>query len=381
MAYCLALPLLLALTLKSKYKESIPARFFLKNFRLNFFPHYWFHACSFGESKSYEPILKALLKQEPNTRILLTCTTPTGYSYLSSLAKENPKNFKVAYLPFEIFLPFWLNSLCDLKTLIVTEAELWKMLFWCGKKTKAQTLLVNARISDRSIKSYMKLGFFYRTLFELVDKVLAQLPSDKERLQAIGAKNVEVFGNLKIFSTPTLSHRYHKESPIILGASTHPNEEELIFHAFVASKAKAKLFIAPRHPERFSLVEEMLQKLCSQHSLSFSTLRQPWGDVVLVNALGELNNLYAISDCVVLGGSFQSVGGHNPLEPAFFNTSILSGKDFYNQKALYALVENIILCSKEELSQKLASFDTLPKTKIKDFKNKMQDLISLIQRK
>ena len=254
------------------------------------------------------------------------------------------------------------------------------MLFWTAKKAGARTLLLNARISDRSVKSYQSLAFFYRTLFPLIDHTLAQLPIDEERLKRLGARNTEVFGNLKIFSKPTITQHYSKTTPIILGASTHPNEERLIFESFVSSKAKAKLLIAPRHPERFQEVQKLLEALCQKHSLSFSSFRQEWGDVVLVDALGELNNLYAIADCVILGGSFEAIGGHNPLEPAFFHTAILSGEHIYNQKALFALVEDALIIKKEELSKKLSHFDTLPKTRIKASASKMQYLIDLIQR-
>lgn len=379
--YLLALPFLALLLFKPKYKASIPSRFFLKNFKLDFSPDYWFHACSLGESKSYEPILEALLRREPNAKILLTCTTSTGHRYLQTLQAIHPQNFRVHYIPFEIFLPLWLSHLTSLKTLIVTEAEFWKMLFFTAKKAQATTLLINARISDRSLKSYRLFGFFYRSLFPLIDHTLAQLPIDKERLESLGAKNVEVFGNLKIFSTPKITHQYTKNHSIILAASTHPNEEKMIFDAFIQSKSQAKLLIAPRHPERFDEVKHLLLKLAQEHSLGFSTLKSEWQDIVLIDQLGELNNLYAIADCVILGGSFEPIGGHNPLEPAFFHTPILSGEHIFNQKALFALIQDALIIKSNELSEKLSDLDRLPKTKIKNFTNTLDDLIALIQRK
>ena len=200
--YLISTPFLALLAFKKKYSHSIPERFFLKNFRLEFSPTYWFHACSFGESKSFEPILKALLQRESHAKILLTCTTNTGFAYLKTFQEQYPQNFIIHYLPFEIFLPFYRPFLKHLKTLIVTEAELWKMLFWVAKNAGAKTLLLNARISDRSLKSYIRMRWFYSTLFSLVDEVLAQSEVDKERLENLGAKNVSSFGNLKIFSTP-----------------------------------------------------------------------------------------------------------------------------------------------------------------------------------
>lgn len=377
--YLIASPFLAILSLKKKYSHSIPARFFLKNFKLEFFPTYWFHACSFGESKSYEPILNALLQREPNAKILLTCTTNTGFTYLKSFQDSHPHNFIIHYLPFEIFLPFWLPSLQSLKTLIVTEAELWKMLFWVGKKAKAKTLLVNARISDRSKQSYERMKWFYSSLFCYVDKVLAQSQIDKERLESLGAKNVSSFGNLKIFSTPKVMHHYTKSRDIILCASSHKDEEKLVLDAFLPLKLDATLIITPRHPERFGEVEELCKQTCKKYAKTFSTYKEAWGDVVLVNALGELNNFYAIADCVILCGSFAPIGGHNPLEPAFFHTSLLSGKHIYNQKALFALIEGYELIESKDLKEKLRNYKSLPHSSIKESESKFDELIGLIQ--
>lgn len=377
--YLIATPFLLLLSLKKKYSHSIPARFFAKHFKLEFSPNYWFHACSFGESKSYEPILKALIQKEPNAKILLTCTTNTGFAYLKSFQEQHPKNFITHYLPFEIFLPFWRNSLRSLHTLIVTEAELWKMLFWVGKSVGAKTLLLNARISDRSLKSYQRMKWFYSRLFDYVDEVLAQSEIDKQRLESLGAKNVSFFGNLKIFSTPQVTHHYAKMRDIILCASSHKEEEKLILQAFLPLNLNATLIIVPRHPERFEEVQNLCKDLCQKYDKSFSIFRESWGDVVLVNAMGELNNFYAIADCVILCGSFVPVGGHNPLEPAYFHTPLLSGKHIYNQNALFSLIEGYELIESKELGEKLQNYKSLPKSNIKGCENKLEDLICLIQ--
>lgn len=378
--YLFASPFLFLLSFKSKYTHSIPARFFLKNFALEFSPTYWFHACSFGESKSYEPILKALLEREPNAKILLTCTTNTGYAYLKTFQESYPNNFIIHYLPFEIFLPFYRPYLKDLKTLIVTEAELWKMLFWVGKSVGAKTLLVNARISNRSLKSYERMKWFYSLLFTLVDKVLAQSEIDKQRLESLGAKNVESFGNLKIFSTPQITQNYTKKKDIILCASSHRDEEKLVLEAFLPLSLDATLIIVPRHPERFAEVKSLCEQECKKYSKTFSTFKEEWGDVVLVDAMGELNNFYAIADCVILCGSFAPIGGHNPLEPAFFHAPILSGKHIYNQNALFSLIEGYELLEGEELKERLQNYKSLPHSSIKESESKLDELIALIQK-
>lgn len=378
--YLISTPFLALLAFKKKYSHSIPERFFLKNFGLEFSPTYWFHACSFGESKSFEPILKALLQRESHAKILLTCTTNTGFAYLKTFQEQYPQNFIIHYLPFEIFLPLYRPFLKHLKTLIVTEAELWKMLFWVAKNAGAKTLLLNARISDRSLKSYMRMRWFYSTLFSLVDEVLAQSEVDKERLENLGAKNVSSFGNLKIFSTPQITQHYTKKRDVILCASSHKNEERLVLESFLPLSLDAMLIIVPRHPERFSEVQSLCEQECKKYQKTFSTFKQEWGDVVLVNAMGELNNFYAIADCVILCGSFAPIGGHNPLEPAFFHAPILSGKHIYNQNALFSLIEGYELIESQELKEKLQNYKTLPHSYIKESESKFDELIALIQK-
>ncbi|WP_300643872.1 lipid IV(A) 3-deoxy-D-manno-octulosonic acid transferase, partial [uncultured Helicobacter sp.] len=378
--YLISTPFLALLAFKKKYSHSIPERFFLKNFGLEFSPTYWFHTCSFGESKSFEPILKALLQRESHAKILLTCTTNTGFAYLKTFQEQYPQNFIIHYLPFEIFLPFYRPFLKHLKTLIVTEAELWKMLFWVAKNAGAKTLLLNARISDRSLKSYMRMRWFYSTLFSLVDEVLAQSEVDKERLENLGAKNVSSFGNLKIFSTPQITQHYTKKRDVILCASSHKDEERLVLESFLPLSLDTTLIIVPRHPERFSEVQSLCEQECKKYQKTFSTFKQEWGDVVLVNAMGELNNFYAIADCVILCGSFAPIGGHNPLEPAFFHAPILSGKHIYNQNALFSLIEGYELIESQELKEKLQNYKTLPHSYIKESESKFDELIALIQK-
>lgn len=253
------------------------------------------------------------------------------------------------------------------------------MLFWVGKKAGAKTLLVNARISNRSLKSYMRMKWFYSSLFALVDKVLAQSEIDKQRLEDLGAKNAEGFGNLKIFSTPKITHHYKKNRDVILVASSHKDEEKLALQAFLPLSLDATLIIVPRHPERFGEVEELCKSECQKYSKTFSIFKEAWGDVVLVNAMGELNNFYSIADCVILCGSFAPIGGHNPLEPAFFHAPILSGKHIYNQHALFSLIEGYELLESAELSKKLKAYKSLPHSYIKESESKFDELMALLQ--
>ena len=146
--YFLSIPFLFFLSFKKKYKNSIPARFFLyKNPPFRQKRHY-FHSCSLGETKSIKPLIKE--------NINLSVITNTGFEAGLKLTNN------VRYLPFEIFLPFWITKQ---KALVVMEAELWYMLFLSAKHKNIPTILINARINDKSYKTYKKYAFFYRYIF------------------------------------------------------------------------------------------------------------------------------------------------------------------------------------------------------------------------
>lgn len=153
----------------------------------------------------------------------------------------------------------------------------------------------------------------------------------------------------------------------------------MVLEAFLPLNLDATLIIVPRHPERFDEVQTLCKQICNQHNKIFSTFKQEWGDVVLVNAMGELNNFYAIADCVILCGSFLPIGGHNPLEPAYFHAPILSGKHIYNQNALFSLIEGYELIESKELDQKLKAYKSLPHSYIKESESKFDELMALIQ--
>ncbi len=343
--YIVLLPYLIYLSFKEKYKDSIPARFFLYNngfFKKN---DIWFHACSLGEVKSLKPIIDKLDKE-----VNISVITDTGFNE----AKKNSK--EVRFLPFEIFQPFWQKKQ---RVLVVVEAELWYFLFLCAKKKADKTILLNARISDNSYKSYKKFAFFYKYIFRHIDEVFAQSEKDKKRLEKLGAKNIKVIGNIKAFGDFRITKKIKKpkDCKIIVLASTHDKEENLLLSNIKLQK-NMKLIIAPRHPERFEKIDKFLKNFSKTKNLSYHKLSNKDNlsdDIILCDRIGELLNIYAISDMVLLGGSFvDDVGGHNPLEAAFYNNIIISGKYFFNQQPLYNMVENIYIESAENISKLLS---------------------------
>ncbi len=344
--YILAIPYLLYKTKNKKYKEAIPAKFFLRNnkpFEKSFI---WFHVCSMGEAKAIKPLVEKL--DETNISVI----TNTGFEEASSLTSN------VRYLPFEIFLPFWIKKQ---KALVVMEAELWYFLFLFAKRKGAKTYLINARISDKSYKSYKKFSFFYKRVFANIDKIFAQTKEDKERLLELGAKDVKVIGNIKLAQLPKVTRSFEKPNDTLITAgSTHEKEEELILNSY--DRKYGKLVIVPRHPERFEKVAKLIEEFTQKNSLTFHRFSQKEdfsSDIILVDKLGELNNIYSISDIVILGGAFANVGGHNPVEPAYFGCKLISGKRIFNQKSLFECVKNYKLIEDNELKEALENAQDL----------------------
>jgi len=351
--FIISVPILLYLSFKKKYKFSIPARFFLKN-NSSFKNHdIWFHACSLGEVSSLEPIISRL----KNHKVDISVITQTGFKKAKEMNLGD-----VRYLPFEIFLPFWITKH---RVLVVTEAELWPMLFYVAKAKKIKTILINARISDNSYAGYKKFFWFYKWIFSNIDVVFAQSEVDKVRLKELGAKIVHVGGNIKADMKPQVKKRYKKPNRrVIVLASSHDGEEELILNNLNINGDL--VLVVPRHPERFDKVEKFLQSFAKKEKLSFGKLTGSENlekDIILCDKMGELVNLYNICDIVILCGSFiEGVGGHNPLEPAYFNKKVISGPYIFNQKVLFSLVENIKICKAQEL--KKLDFDDLKNSKI-----------------
>lgn len=358
--YFLALPFLYLLSkLKPKYKVSLPSRFFLKNNPPLKEDGIWFHVCSFGEARAIYPLVESL----PKELLRLTTTTQTGYEAIFKKQEEQSR-----YLAFEPLLFSWLKPQ---KILLVMEAEFWYLLFLLAKIRGTKTVLINARMSDRSFPKYKRIAWLYRHIFKYIDEVYAQSETDKERLMFLGAKNVQVIGNIKLAEIPKADKTLEKPKALIVcGASTHANEEQLILNAFLALKQKdatAKLMLVPRHPERFEDIAKLVETFSLNHNLTWQRYSENQAlnaEVIVIDVLGELVNLYAISDVVILGGAFAKVGGHNAAEASQFGCKIISGEHYFNQRDIFSVIEGLKVVKEEELSNVLCNHNELKRTKI-----------------
>lgn len=351
-AWLLWLPAVLILAFLLPFKPKIRS-IFLRRFLLPSAPFkergIWLHFASFGEARAVKPIVDQLPSDQP---LNITTATKTGFDE----AKRLYPQATVKLLPFENFLPFWVSRQ---RALIVFDAELWYLLFKTARQKGTKTALFNARISAKSQKSYEKLGFFYKQIFSQIDFIFTQNESDQLLIKALNAPNVAHLGNIKLLNTPLISHIFAKPDALVTTlASTHESEEALMIEAWQKSAIGGKLIIAPRHPERFDEVSAL------PNVARFSKTGNFDAEITLVDRLGVLNEIYAISDIVILGGSFVDRGGHNPLEPISLGARLISGKFVSNQKALFAVTSGVIFADQTSLATELQNILTKPKPAI-----------------
>jgi len=301
-------------------------------------PVIWLHCVSVGETRAAEPLINALQTQYPAHQILLSHGTPTGRD--ASEALFGDKVLRV-YLPYD--LPFAVNSfLKHFKPAIglIMETELWFNLIAACKKNGIPLLLLNARLSEKSAKGYAKLGKLVTEGLQNISAIAAQTADDFARLQALGASNISIAGNLKFDVKPPadaadkgLQQRIllGSERTIFLAASTREGEEELILEA--VRGLDLLTVIVPRHPQRFDEVAAIFQKHNMQFqrkSLLKDTALQANIDAVIGDTMGELFTYYAACDFTLVGGSLLPYGGHNLIEAAAMGKPILIGQHTFN---------------------------------------------------
>lgn len=295
------------------------------------------HAVSLGEVRAMAPLVFEIQKQLPEFKILITTTTLTGRAQIE---RSFGDTVSIAFLPHDIgfFTRKFLKKV-DPKILMIMETEIWPNLLDSCQKLGIETFIISACLSDRSQKGYAKIPKTIRQLLGHVN-VMAQTEEDKKRFLSVGAQNVSVMGNLKYITV--LPEDFNgKAQKLIKGkrnyllwclASSHESEEKIIIEAFREIHQKyphVKLAIAPRHPERFTVVESLIKDYgyCYQKrsDTTFDDFSLEKHDVWLLDSIGELLYLYGAADLITVGGSFVPIGGHNILEPAFLSKAITTG--------------------------------------------------------
>lgn len=323
-----------------------------------------FYGVSVGEVIAMENLIKKTRETFENINIIVLTGTKTGQE-ISHKKLDETADF-ISYFPFDF--PFCVNNMLDkLKpdAIFVMETELWPNFANITNKRKIPFYIINARISDRTYKSYKKLSFIFGSILKKYTGIYPQSKQDCDKLISIGAnpKTTEIMGNLKFdIKAPRvneLNFSKNAQDKIILAGSTHSGEDEIILETFCELKKEGvndnlKLIIAPRHPERNEKVFELIKNTgfnCSKRSEKADFLEN---EIVLLDTMGELGKFYSICDVAFIGGSFNKTGGHNPLEATIFDKPVFSGPSIHNFKDIYAILTTehaAKVGSKEEMKE------------------------------
>lgn len=329
----------------------------------------WLHAVSVGEIIAAARLVAELEEALPGHLICISTTTRTG----QALARQRFGAERVFYYPLDFawMVRRYLDALAP-GMVVLVEAEFWpNLLLQCARR-QIPVAVVNARISDRSLPRYRKLRRLWRPLLQHVTLFCAQSEEDADRLRIIGAppKRVRDLGNLKFDVRPvaaedgiasTLRAQLAPDARVLVCGSTLEGEEAALLGclpALIAAVPGLVCVLAPRHPERFAGVAQLL----TQRAVPF-ILRSQWssqpippGSVFLLDSVGELASIYSLADVAFVGGSLVAAGGHNPLEPAQFAVPVVMGESFENFRGIVAsmrIADAIEIVSRQTLCSTL----------------------------
>lgn len=319
----------------------------------------WIHAASMGEVGVIVPLIAELRARRPGQALAISTVTETGQARARDLFGRVAAVF---FLPLDFL---WVQARAlrriEPSLVILVETELWPNLIWLCHKRKVPVMLVNARLSERSLPHYQRFAFLFRPLLDTFRIIACQSEEDARRYRSIGVRPeiVRVLGNLKydcIVGPVTPDERMKirddlgipPDAVVMTAGSTREGEETLLIDAWTKAVQDATprlcsgqeckiqnaiLVIAPRHPDRFAEVESLLIERAVRY-VTRNQQRKTGGpvefDVLLLDSIGELVSAYAASDMAFVGGSLVPVGGHNPLEPAALGLPVVFGPHMFN---------------------------------------------------
>lgn len=342
----------------------------------------WLHAVSVGEVIASTQLVKFLDELDAETQVVISTTTQTG----QQLAQKRfaTRDARVFYYPLDFAWSVrrYLRVLQP-RAVVLMESELWPRMIWEAWRARIPIIVVNGRISDRSLPRYRALRWFWRPFFRKLALVMAQSEEDARRFVEIGVPSaiVQNAGNLKYdvrlveeaCITKTLRTHLPSGARVLVAGSTLEGEESKLLEAFTALRAcqpNSVLILAPRHPQRFSAVESLVRTAGLPYDLRSRWMENPIsihaGSVFLLDSIGELTSVYALASLAFIGGSLVPAGGHNPLEPAQFGVPIAMGPHGENFRDIIDALrqqEAIHICKPELLTDTLhSSLEATPAT-------------------
>ena len=316
-------------------------------------PLIWIHCVSVGETEAARPLIRSLLDRFPSYRLVVSTTTVTG----QQIARDAFGREAAAVFYFPIDWAWTVRRVLQKlqpAAVLIMETELWPNLLRECRARAIPVALVNGRISINSFGRYKMIRPFISRVLSNISIALMQSEQDASRIRALGIPNERVLmtGNLKFDSaegviaesaTDKIRVRFgfDRTARLIVAASTHPSEEDLIIQAFKQIRSSepvdpVRLLIAPRHPERFDEVASLLQAsgLTWARRSDAEKSDDRSCDAVLLDTMGELRAVYPLADVAFVGGSIVPHGGHNALEPSARGVCVVTGAHTHNFAAV-----------------------------------------------
>ncbi|WP_299228286.1 glycosyltransferase N-terminal domain-containing protein [Sulfurihydrogenibium sp.] len=336
-ALTIVLPVLYLYYKKKGYDFHLKERFLLKKLNTQK-PTIWIHCASVGEIKTVLPIIN-YLKSYQDYEILLTIFSVRAYDF----AVKNLNDIKITYLPFDLsFLIKKFIKNYKPKILIIQEAEFWFNLITSSCKY-IPVISINTSISEKSKRNITRFRFYFKPILNSFSKIIVRTKEDREFLsQFVNPSKIDVCGNLKLLSE--VKHKevnLEKAKKIILGASTHSPEEEILIKVYKEIKDdQTMLILAPRHLERINEIINLIEN----HGLSYGLRSKNSSldaQVYIIDTMGELTSFFKYADAVFVGGTIASIGGHNILEPILSGKKVIIGKNYFKIKDLVELAKSI----------------------------------------
>jgi 3-deoxy-D-manno-octulosonic-acid transferase len=315
----------------------------------------WLHAVSVGETRAAAPLLKGIRSRYPDAILLLSHVTETGREVALQVAEAD----HCIFFPFDLsWVVRRVLRRINPAVIVLMETEIWPNFVHAARLQGIPVVLVNGRISDRSLPRYRMAGKLLQPVLNDIGAFCMQTAQDARRIRLLGAvpEQILVTGNLKfdmpepaVASSPRQrlldEFRLPADSLVWVAGSTHPGEEKLVaevYRQLLEIHPQLSLVLVPRRPERARQVGEELAKLNLRYVLRTAIAGekqalQP-GGVLLVDTVGEMLTFYALADIVFVGGSLVAVGGHNILEASLLSKPVLYGPHMQNFKEIAALI-------------------------------------------
>jgi len=333
------------------YRQHWRQRLALQSFPMQARDGILIHCVSVGETIAARGFIERILQQYPQLPITLTSMTPTARALAQQLFGERVFH---AYLPLDTAgaMRRFFNKLVP-RLVIILETELWPNLLRTADHQQIPVLVVNARLSERSAKSYQKYAWLIGPIWQHISWIAAQTEPSQQRFIHLGmpADKVAVRGNLKFdfqiseaLQQQAQQWRTQLQRPVVVAASTHEGEDEQILDAFaqlLTQQPDCLLILVPRHPERFQTVTQLAQRQFKVVTRSSQQQVTAQHQVLVGDTMGELLLWYQVADVAFVGGSLIERGGHNPLEPVATSTAVVSGPHVFNFAEIFSRLEAV----------------------------------------